>query len=209
MTDEERKPGMTLKDLFELARHNGHDEPDGADGADDSSSGLHDLVSLKVTEAKIEPSVLVDAVMEQIDSLLDIEVAEVIASAWSKAKQLQEYRDPARHPPGELATVSLVEHTIQSEYQPSIDMLINSKSVESLSIKVSVELTLAALILEIRDAYITAIRPGLGRANGRVAWTDVVFLELETQDIELPGRHALPEGIEIPDLKNLLDTTES
>ena len=136
MSDRPSESVVTLKDLFAMVRPKDHAETGEAPA---SSSGLDDLLSVEVKDAKIDPTVMLDGILEQVGSLLDIEVPTLIASVWSKATQLQEYRDQARHPPEESVSVEMAEHTVQSRYHPSIELLINGKSVDSLEIDVGRE----------------------------------------------------------------------
>ena len=201
MSDATRS-NLTLRDLFQL----GQQATDAA--ADGTSPRFDDLVSVEVKDAAIEPDVLLDGVLSQLGSLLDVEIAEILATAWSKAKQLQEYRDPTRHPPDELSTVSLVEHTVESRYQPAIELLVNGKSLQRLGVDVGVELAIQALDLEIQRGRIMALRPGRCQATGRVLVQGHPLAELATREVTLPGRKALGEGVEIPDLDEATDSAE-
>jgi len=202
MTDRQSESAVTLKDLFAIARP----KDDAETGeAPPSSTALVDMLSVTVKDAKIEPKIMLDGILEQVSCLLDIEVPTLIASVWSKAKQLQEYRDPALHPPEESAWVSMAEHTIRSRYHPSIELVINGVSVDRLEIDVSVELAFDALVLEIQNARIMAIRPGGCTANGRIICREYAIAEMETCSVELPGRHSLGDGVEIPFLQGIVE----
>ena len=202
MTDRQPESAVTLKDLFAIAGSKDHTETGEAPA---SAPALVDVVSVEVKDAKIEPKIMLDGILEQVSSLLDIEVPTLIASVWSKAKQLQEYRDPARHPPEESASVAMAEHTIQSRYHPSIELVINGISVDSLDIDVTVELAIDALVLEIQNARIMAIRPGGCTVSGQIVCRERAIAEMETSSVELPGRHSLGDGVEIPSLEGIVE----
>ena len=101
--------------------------------------------------------------------------------------------------------VSMAEHTIHSQYHPSIELMINGTSVDSLGIDVGVELAMEALVLEIQNARIMAIRPGRCTASGRMVCREYAIAEMETRPVDLPGRHSLGDGIEIPSLESVVD----
>jgi len=92
----------------------------------------------------------------------------------------------------------MVEHTIRSSYQPTIEVMINGKQTNSLAIDVALELKIEALVLEIKNARIMAVRPGDFTASGSVTWRETELKKLESSPFELPGRQALCEGVEIP-----------
>ena len=94
--------------------------------------------------------------------------------------------------------VSMKEHTIRSSYHPTIEVLINGKRIASVTIDVDVQLKLEALVLEIQSARVMAVRPGQFTVNGNAMWGDTEFAKAESRAVELPGRQALGEGVEIP-----------
>ena len=186
MTTTAETPAFTVGDLFSL----------GAEG--DTPDEASALFGAELRDAKVDAGALLGSIRGQISGVLDIPVAEVMASAWAKARQLQEYRDPERHPPGETSLLALAEHTITSSYAPSVELVLQGKLVQRLTVEVRVELTVEALHLEIRDARIVAVVPGRCQAGGRVSCQQWVLAQRETRTLQLPGRASLGDGIEIP-----------
>ena len=89
MTRVESDSALSLKDLFEIVVPE-NDEPDETA----TSPGPQDPMSVEVKDAKVDPKVMREGIRQQIPRLLeDIEIPTIIAEAWSKAKQLDEYHD--------------------------------------------------------------------------------------------------------------------
>jgi hypothetical protein len=184
---------LTLKCIFENASSK-KDEPD-----DTKAPPAQDEPPDEVKVAKADWGVMLSGIKRQIPTLLEeIEVPPLIAEAWKKLDQLQEYHDKTRHPPEELNEVSMTEHTISSTYEPAVEVRINGKRLKSLEIDVVVNLKIEALVLEIKNARIMAVEPGAFTASGSVKWQEHVIKELESSPFNLPGRQALGEGVEIP-----------
>ena len=194
MTKVDSDSPLSLKDLFEIVVP-GNDAPDETA----TSPGPQDLKSVEAKDAKVDPKVMLEGIRQQIPGLPEgIEIPTIIAEAWSKAKQLHEYHDQTLHPPGELSLVSMKEHTIRSSYHPMIEVLINGKRIASVTIDVGVQLTLEALVLEIQRARVMAVSPGRFTVSGNVLWGETELAKVESRPVELPGRQALGEGVEIP-----------
>jgi hypothetical protein len=60
-------------------------------------------------------------VLKKLDELIAIDIPkDILAEAWSKYKDLQEYLDPEKYPPEKLfKVVFMLEQTIKAEYEPS------------------------------------------------------------------------------------------
>ena len=193
MTQVESDSPLSLKDLFEIVASE-NDEPDETA----TSPGPKNPMSVEVKDAKVDPKVMREGILQQIPRLLeDIEIPTIIAEAWSKVTELDEYHDQTRHPRGELSLVSMKEHTIRSSYHPTIEVLINGKRIDSVTIDVGVQLELEALVLEIQSARIMAVRPGRFTVSGSVKCGKKEW-KVKSRPVTLPGRQALGEGIEIP-----------
>lgn len=97
-----------------------------------------------------------------IGSVLDIDVFEVLAGAWCKARKLHEYADPARHPPGRTESVVLGEHEFTHTVHPVLEYAVGNDPVLTLRFDLDLVATIHSITLAVRDGYITAVGSGTG-----------------------------------------------
>ncbi len=141
---------------------------------------------------------LFEVVLTKLDELLNLDLIEdILLPAWSKHPELQEYRDPEKHPPGETALVPLLEHAITSSHEPSIEPSIAGQSLGEITFEVEIESIVKGAILEIQDAKIVNVKLGGLDVAGSLSLSGVSFLEKDLASLELPGSIDLPEGVPI------------
>lgn len=142
---------------------------------------------------------LFEVILTKLDSeLLNIDLIEdILLPAWSKHPELQEYRDPEKHPPGETVLVPLLEHAITSNHEPTIALSIAGQSLGEMTFEVEVESIVKGAILEIQDAKIVKVKLEGLDAAGSLSVSGVSFLEKDLARLELPGSIDLPEGVPI------------
>lgn len=182
---------VTLKDLFSVPSH---DSPDGAPGVTVLSSAL----ASQVKGPKIEATLMRDALASGLDSVLSVEVSDIVAGAWLKTQMLRDYRDKSLAHPAETMTVALATHTIESKHSPSIDVLVNNKKIESLSIEIHVKMVIESLSLTIQNGRVKALRPGTGTLDGRISCKDITLVEHKAKPLAWPGAWSFGEGLVIP-----------
>jgi hypothetical protein len=135
--------------------------------------------------------------LDKLDDLLTIDIPkDVFAAAWSKHKDLLEYRDSEQYPPEVTFLVPLVEHSLKTEHTPSIEPSLAGKPLGKLELEVEVEFLIKGAILEVRDAKIMKIRLSTIQGTGTLGFAGISFLEKENS-LELPGILDLGEGVAI------------
>jgi hypothetical protein len=141
---------------------------------------------------------LFEVVLTKLNELLNLDIfQDILLPAWSKHPELQEYRDPEKHPPDEIALVPLLEHAITSSHKPTIEPTIAGRSLGEIAFEVEVEAIVKGAILEIRDAKIVKVKLGGIDASGSLGFSGVSFLEKDLASLEFPGSIDLPEGFAI------------
>lgn len=134
----------------------------------------------------------------KVNEALDVNLAGIIFSAWKKYQRLQEYRDPAKHPPDETILVPLAEHTIESVHRPHVDIMVNEASIGRFEFEIRLALRLEGVILTVRGGKIRAIGAGRCRAEGSLKCAGVTVVERQTGNFELPSAIDLGDGVDIP-----------
>lgn len=142
----------------------------------------------------------------KIGEVLNVGLGDVLAAAWGKVQELQEYADPEQHPPDEVVLVPLAPHTIESSHSPHVDLLIKKITIGSLHLDVALKVELEGVVLQIQGGRIREVRAGSGHASGqlqcrvesRVGTKEILSLERETPKLELEHGWKLGEdGISI------------
>jgi hypothetical protein len=136
----------------------------------------------------------------KLDEVLDVNLAGIALSAWKKYQRLQEFRDPARHPPEETSLIPLAEHTVESVHRPYLDILVNEAAVGRLDFEIRLALKLEGVILTVRGGKIRAIGAGRARGQGHLKCAGVTVVERQTGNFELPLAIDLGDGVDIPAL---------
>jgi hypothetical protein len=134
--------------------------------------------------------------LDRLDALLDIGLSDILAGAWKKCVALQEYADPAKHPPEEVCMLPLTEHVLKSEHHPYLEVLLGEQALGRIDFDLVLMLTLKGVVLRIQDGRIKGIAAGQCKGEGRLACEGVELLK-EGVSFELPGTIDLGEGLQI------------
>ena len=137
------------------------------------------------------------ALMNKLAAILDDPFVDALAGGWSKCGEILKYRDRKKYGPDDTFLVSLAEHTVSSNYRPSIDMLINNVPLKSLQFMVTLAVEVTGFQLEIQDARIRRVRTGTFRGSGQVALKGAQIYKKELKPVPLPGVVDLGEGLPI------------
>jgi hypothetical protein len=133
-------------------------------------------------------------------SLFKIDMLDIFCGAWGKLKELQEYRDRDKHPPGEVALLPLAEHTISSRHEPKIDILLGEKRLFEIPIEVILKFKLKSFVLKIQDGCIHEVKSGAFAGAGIIKCGGQKLVEKKSGDLKLPGNMTLKQGFQIPRL---------
>lgn len=136
------------------------------------------------------------AVAEQLTELLDTPVSRILATAWSRDPALGEYRDPQRHPAGELALVPLADHSVTAAQVPSVELLLEQARLGTVEFQVDLVVTLKGALIGIRDGRIVELRAGRTHLEARLGCAGTAIAERKGE-IALPGVIRFGEGIPI------------
>lgn len=146
----------------------------------------------------VERKILSQEVFEQLKTLLDVDLGQIILSSWERYRLLSKYGDREAYPPEETILVPMIEHKIQSTHRPSVEILINEAPVGRLDFDIRLTLKLEGVVLKVRDGRVREIRAGSCRGSGTLRCGDILIKEQKTRKFDLPGRIDLGEGFAIP-----------
>lgn len=148
------------------------------------------LASLAIAAAAIGGSVAWSEVRSeiaaQIAEVLAIDISDVVVAAWEKAEEFREYADPEAHPPDETIVTQLAEHTIDVDFHPSLELVLNDQALPGIALDVFLSLALKGLILKVRGGRVREMSVGSIVARGRLETAGLTILEKESEEIHLP-----------------------
>lgn len=133
---------------------------------------------------------VVDEIVERVRTLFGRPLPEILAGAWEKSAEIQEFCDPAKHPPGEASVVELAEHTVAWSDEPVVEVVFNPLATVQIRILLKAEATLAAGALVIQDATFKKLRTGKVDVAASLAVQGVELLRRKVP-YELPGELSL------------------
>ncbi len=187
-------PCLTLTDLF---RPNRADFSARATAAILAAGTLLPLQGLLLGELRYFPwqSFLASLGTKALE-LLQTRLPDILEGAWQKYQELEEYRDPAKHPPNETASVPLLERSFTSEHKPYLQVRFREHTYEVVFL-VKLELVLKELTLEVQGGRIRAVQSGSLEGSGTISLGEVELAKKEFEPLPLPGRLALGDGIRL------------
>jgi hypothetical protein len=128
--------------------------------------------------------------MDAIRSRLNFDVVELLGHGWTVARQLHEYKDPAKHPANETTILNLGEHSTKTECHPLLTLTVGQ--MRTLKIRFTLELTakIHSVALSIRNAHITAIGTGSCSVSAQLKYGKIdLHNPVKSPKFELPGKH--------------------
>jgi hypothetical protein len=132
-------------------------------------------------------------------SVLDCDLIDALAKAWTGASAVLDYADPEKHAPGETAIVHLGEREFVRELHPVVGVTIGGCDCAELRFTLAIAVHFSGLALSIRAPFITGGAAGEAHASALLSYGDVpLHPAQESRRIALPGRFALGVPLEIP-----------
>ena len=129
--------------------------------------------------------------------LLQTRLLDICVFGLQKSRQILDYRDRTKHPPGQVATVPLFERSFKTQQRPYLEILYHHVPYK-IYFDVEVTLTMKQVVLEIRNGRITAVHSGFLEGSGSVSYEGATILRKDKfATVKLPGILKLKEGIPI------------
>jgi hypothetical protein len=127
---------------------------------------------------------------EAIRGRLNFDVVELLGRGWAFARQLHEYKDPVKHPPGKTAILHLGEHKMKTETHPVLTFTIGA--IETPPLRLTLEITghIRSVALSICDGHITGLGSGDCFLTAQLKYRQIALHNpFETRKVTLPGRY--------------------
>jgi hypothetical protein len=168
-------------------------------------TGLEDRVKEQMSgdpelgKTKLAWDLIGSEVERALRSVLDCDLIDTLAKAWTGALSVCEYGDPSKHEPGETAVLHLGEQEFERELHPVIGVTIAGCECMELRFTLSLMVHFSGLALSIRAPYIIGGAAGDAHASAQLSYNELpLHPAQESRRIALPGRFDLGSPLEIP-----------
>lgn len=147
--------------------------------------GAKEIIARELTGIELPPA-FYEMLILKLCEALDLKIGNLLVAGWRKHREIISYRDK-ENPPEGYHTVTLLEHTLVSKHEPTIQPVINQVPLAKLTFDVLLKLKLAGGKLYIRDGTIAKASTGTWTGSGSVAFEGIPILTRETAAYNLPG----------------------
>ncbi|GAA1602096.1 hypothetical protein [Catellatospora bangladeshensis] len=111
---------------------------------------------------------LARAVLAKVTELLDIEVSDLLVGAWRTRSALLAAARETYAQPGLRREVGIRSFTMPWEYEADVDVVVDGRTVSTLTAAVTVQLTVTALAAVVEAGRLTALTAGDAVAHGEL-----------------------------------------
>lgn len=184
---------MTLGEALTASEANELDlnDPQVTDGYDTAKK------ELPADRKRLDSGALNGALKKALMTALDIALDDVLGQAWSGWHDMRKFADPQQTPPDDVNVVPITNHTIESEYKPEVDVVVNGVAVHTFPFHVSVTLDVQGGNLVVQRGMIQEIRLASLKLGGAVKLRDRTLLQKDVGEIDVPGVMRLARPIAI------------
>ncbi len=124
-------------------------------------------------------------IAEGILAFLEMPIGNVAVSAYLKHRLIEAaIRETARSP-GTPQVVQLMEHTIRSKLEPTVDIEVNGVTKTLLRLELAAEISVEAVTAVVQSGQVVDIAPGSATAKLTLSAAGVELAKAETQPVEL------------------------
>lgn len=124
-------------------------------------------------------------IAEGILAFLEMPIGNLAVSAYLKHRHIEAaIRETARSP-GTPQVVQLMEHTIRSKLEPTVDIEVNGVTKTLLRLELAAEISVEAVTAVVQSGQVVDIAPGSATAKLTLSAAGVELAKAETQPVEL------------------------
>ena len=142
-----------------------------------------------------------DALASATESLLDLDIGDVLIYAWRTQKRLADAARETQRAPGRMEVVQLASHQVTSTYSPAVDLMVDDVRVHTFHFQLDLVLTIGVAAVTVQNGRLVSVKAGDGSAAGtltlKMPGGDAVLLHRERKfDLHLTIR--VGNGIPLP-----------
>jgi hypothetical protein len=134
--------------------------------------------------------VLAEEAATLISSKLGMDVFELAFKAWAAVRELRDYADPVKHPPGETAILRWGKCSISAPQGIDVKLKVAGLDMVALRLTVDLEAEFHSLALIVRDGAIQKASPGPASASAALSYGKVPLIS-KCKTPELTFHHGI------------------
>ena len=159
----------------------------------------HVCAEQKRTPMKLAWNLVGSEVRGALKTVLECDLLELLAEGWVKFRELQDYADPAKHPPGERNVVHVGKHDFVRDVHPVVSVTVAGRRCPDLRFTVRLKGSFSGLALTIEDGRITGGTGGDAHVSAQLRYGAAeLHKEKESRTVALPGSFRFDPGVRIP-----------
>jgi hypothetical protein len=128
--------------------------------------------------------------------LLDVNLADVVVAGWRQHEDLTGAARRTLAAPGSVELVELASHRITAHQDPYVSVLVDGHQVGSVRFRITLGFSVSALLAEVRQGRLAALRSGRCEVTAALAIQDITVVTRQ-EHFDLPGMVALRQGIRL------------
>jgi hypothetical protein len=138
------------------------------------------------------------AAADKVNEALDTDLTSVLATGWSKVKDVRAAAERSRKAPGTAEVVTLGKHQQSSTHHPILTVVLGKQTVADLKFTLEFTATFKSVKLAISDGRIVSVAPGNASAHAYLKFGKLTLKEKSTPEWKLPGEIKLGVGVIVP-----------
>jgi hypothetical protein len=135
---------------------------------------------------------------DKVNEVLDEDITSLLATGWSKVKDVKSAAARSRSSPGTTEVVTLGKHDQTWTHHPVLTVLLGEQKLTDLKFTLELTATFKSVKLVISDGKLRSIAPGEASAQARLKFGNLKLKEKSTPKWNLPGEIKLENGMPVP-----------
>lgn len=131
---------------------------------------------------------LFKAVAGALDEFFQVNLDDILESAWDRVAALRDIKAASRAEPGKVIPFPMLDHKVSSVQQPHLDLTLAGQSLSRLHFETALSLKLSGVHLAVGGGRIHGLTSGLCNGEASFSLGGVTLLERATPRLSLPGR---------------------
>ena len=124
-------------------------------------------------------------IAEGILAFLEMPISNLAVSAYQKHRHIEAARRETARSPGIPQVVQLMEHTIRSKLEPTVDIEVDGVTKTLLRLELVAEISVEAVTAVVQSGQVVDIAPGSATAKLTLSAAGVELAKAETQPVDL------------------------
>lgn len=135
----------------------------------------------------VDRRVMTNNVADKLKDALDVQINQILKSAWSQHRDLLDDLEKSKQTKGETFLVPLANHTIRSTHHPAVEVLVNDRRVAAFKFNANLMMRIHDAVLKVEGGEVIGAEAGAWQGVGQLKCGPVTLVEHETDEFALPA----------------------